>query len=332
MVCRPTMRPVVLCASVVLALAVSPSVDAKNRTGAKSTDTRASKPWCAPEVSVLSDHVCFFDGAPPAPAAGENSQRRMLTRLPEARYFSPCGPRGECEESIFSTVVSWVAARRGMRRKVQRAGQRRHKRADPASDRDRPAQLALGCGRDARGAFFSGLLHHHDEASPLLLGGVVECATDARAVLQARRVKRRRKHPRRSVRCGIRGSRRSRANAGADRARLGARLDPNSPRPAGMAQRHSSAACEHGARDPGGGVVGVRPGFGLDHPRRTAARERSRFEAGLSTPRARDPPRPRRGSGSVSAARSGLCRRPPSHPQASTTAMSAMLQFDEPRA
>ncbi len=75
------MRPVVLCALVVLALAVSPNVDAKNRASAKSTDARVSKPWCAPEVSELSDHVCFFDGAPPAPAAGEKGRRTLVVYL-----------------------------------------------------------------------------------------------------------------------------------------------------------------------------------------------------------------------------------------------------------
>jgi predicted esterase len=34
-------------------------------SGARSTQAREDKPWCAPEVSELSDHVCYYDGGVP---------------------------------------------------------------------------------------------------------------------------------------------------------------------------------------------------------------------------------------------------------------------------
>ena len=47
----------------------------------------------------------------PSPG-GSFSQRRRPTWTDAARYFSPCGPRGECRESTFVTVVSLIAASR----------------------------------------------------------------------------------------------------------------------------------------------------------------------------------------------------------------------------
>src|SRR5947209_308672 len=32
----------------------------------------------------------------------------MATWMPEARYFCPCGPRGECADFTFMTVVSLI--------------------------------------------------------------------------------------------------------------------------------------------------------------------------------------------------------------------------------
>ena len=40
------------------------------------TAARAPKPWCAPEVSELSDHVCFFDGGAP-----EDGRRTLVVYL-----------------------------------------------------------------------------------------------------------------------------------------------------------------------------------------------------------------------------------------------------------
>ena len=40
------------------------------------TAARAPKPWCAPEVSELSDHVCFFDGGAP-----EDGRRTLVIYL-----------------------------------------------------------------------------------------------------------------------------------------------------------------------------------------------------------------------------------------------------------
>jgi predicted esterase len=35
-------------------------------TGARATTASDEKPWCAPEVSELADHVCYYDGGTPA--------------------------------------------------------------------------------------------------------------------------------------------------------------------------------------------------------------------------------------------------------------------------
>ncbi len=40
--------------------------DTENAPKAKASKTDAAKPYCAPEVSELSNHVCYFDGGAPA--------------------------------------------------------------------------------------------------------------------------------------------------------------------------------------------------------------------------------------------------------------------------
>lgn len=58
---RPWLAGVVLA---VWALSSGPSASAGGSRGATPADE--SKPWCAPEVSELSDHVCFSEGGTPA--------------------------------------------------------------------------------------------------------------------------------------------------------------------------------------------------------------------------------------------------------------------------
>jgi predicted esterase len=49
------------------ALVVAPRAPAEEGGGkAAKSATQASKPWCAPELTELSDHVCYFDGQPAA--------------------------------------------------------------------------------------------------------------------------------------------------------------------------------------------------------------------------------------------------------------------------
>ena len=45
-----------------IAAVLFPAAASAGSPGAKAPIPVADKPWCAPEVSELSDHVCFFDG------------------------------------------------------------------------------------------------------------------------------------------------------------------------------------------------------------------------------------------------------------------------------
>lgn len=47
--------------------------------------TAEPKPWCAPEVSELSDHVCFFDGGTPSP----DGRRTLVIYMHGALATSP---------------------------------------------------------------------------------------------------------------------------------------------------------------------------------------------------------------------------------------------------
>lgn len=60
-----------MCATTVATSSRDAAADesAKSKSGARSASTRAdakAKPYCAPEVSELSHHVCWFDGGTPA--------------------------------------------------------------------------------------------------------------------------------------------------------------------------------------------------------------------------------------------------------------------------
>ena len=56
--------------------------EAKDSKRAKTAS--ASKPWCAPEVQELSDHVCFFDGGVPA-----DGRRTLVVYLHGALAMTP---------------------------------------------------------------------------------------------------------------------------------------------------------------------------------------------------------------------------------------------------
>lgn len=60
---------VAVCATVPARASADGSQDAPSRP-------HESKPWCAPEVSELSDHVCFFEGGDPA-----NGRRTLVIYL-----------------------------------------------------------------------------------------------------------------------------------------------------------------------------------------------------------------------------------------------------------
>ena len=59
----------------------SASPDAKR---AKVISAQSSKPWCGPEVTELSDHVCFFDGGVPA-----SGRRTLVVYLHGALAMTP---------------------------------------------------------------------------------------------------------------------------------------------------------------------------------------------------------------------------------------------------
>jgi predicted esterase len=61
---RPWAFGFVLAASIVSVVSLGPSAFARESGGLAAT--AEPKPWCAPEVSELSDHVCFADGGAPA--------------------------------------------------------------------------------------------------------------------------------------------------------------------------------------------------------------------------------------------------------------------------
>ena len=56
--------------------------DTKNAARAKTAST--SKPWCGPDVTELSDHVCFFDGGVP-----DGGRRTLVVYLHGALAMTP---------------------------------------------------------------------------------------------------------------------------------------------------------------------------------------------------------------------------------------------------
>ncbi len=60
------------------------SASAKTAPVAHKGDAKAAKPWCAPEVTQLSDHVCYFDGGVP-----EGGRRTLVVYLHGALAMTP---------------------------------------------------------------------------------------------------------------------------------------------------------------------------------------------------------------------------------------------------
>jgi predicted esterase len=75
------MRPLV--AAVVLLTCASAVVGTEVSAKGPKTDGPA-KPWCAPEVTELSEHVCFFDGGAP-----EDGRRTLVVYLHGALAMTP---------------------------------------------------------------------------------------------------------------------------------------------------------------------------------------------------------------------------------------------------
>ncbi|HSO36026.1 MAG TPA: hypothetical protein VLT33_26040 [Labilithrix sp.] len=72
---------------VVLALATACSLSASFEGLANADEPKgkpASKPWCSPEVTELSDHVCFFDGGAP-----EDGRHTLVVYLHGALAMTP---------------------------------------------------------------------------------------------------------------------------------------------------------------------------------------------------------------------------------------------------
>ena len=77
------------CAAIVSAAGSADARDRKNKVASAakndgSGDSSAAKPWCAPEVVTLSDHVCSFDGG-----ASSSGKRTLVVYLHGAYSESP---------------------------------------------------------------------------------------------------------------------------------------------------------------------------------------------------------------------------------------------------
>jgi poly(3-hydroxybutyrate) depolymerase len=78
---RHSLALILLVATVASPLAPSDALAANEPT---STSQPSTKPWCAPEVSELSDHVCYFDGG-----ASSRGRRTLVIYLHGSLVFSP---------------------------------------------------------------------------------------------------------------------------------------------------------------------------------------------------------------------------------------------------
>lgn len=166
------------------------------------------------------------------------------------------------------------------------------------------------------GSVRPGLLDRDDEAPSLLLGSLVERASHARPVPQARRVRRRRCDPRGGTR-----RRRGQSGAGArsDRSALGARMAPDPARRGPVAfESQPRATRQDPAKDRPGGRERV-----VD-ARRDARRDSRRPQGGLSKACARDPPGSRRRGRVVPACGARVRRGPTEAQEAPSAALSGV--------
>ena len=76
------MRP--LLAAVVLLTCASAAGSEAAAKGSKAKIAEPAKPWCAPEVTELSDHTCFFDGGTP-----DDGRRTLVVYLHGALAMTP---------------------------------------------------------------------------------------------------------------------------------------------------------------------------------------------------------------------------------------------------
>lgn len=80
--------PFSLAATILCALAAVPHAAAEGRArAAKASDAAAPKPWCAPEVHELSDHVCWAEGSVP-----EDGRRTLVVYMHGAYATTPGFP------------------------------------------------------------------------------------------------------------------------------------------------------------------------------------------------------------------------------------------------
>jgi predicted esterase len=84
-------HPLLACAFIALASLVSHSASGETKARASGTTATtptsaapAPKPWCAPEVTELSDHVCYFDGGTP-----DDGRKTLVVYLHGALSESP---------------------------------------------------------------------------------------------------------------------------------------------------------------------------------------------------------------------------------------------------
>jgi len=93
---NPTIALASLVFMVVLALALAPRASA----------APAAKPWCAPEVAELSDHMCFFEGGP-APSGKRTLViylHGMLVDMPGFQYVQQRALANEAKALGFTVL------------------------------------------------------------------------------------------------------------------------------------------------------------------------------------------------------------------------------------
>ena len=98
------MRP--LAFAVVIASAVLSPAFLPLRAAGVASATVDEKPWCAPEVAELSDHVCFYDGG--APASGRRTLvvylHGMLATNPGFQYVQQRALANEAKALGFTVL------------------------------------------------------------------------------------------------------------------------------------------------------------------------------------------------------------------------------------
>ena len=89
------------------ACALLPAAASAGTPGSKTPSPVADKPWCAPEVSELSDHVCFFEG--PEATSGKRTLviylHGLLATTPGFQYLQQRGMALHAKRLGFTVLL-----------------------------------------------------------------------------------------------------------------------------------------------------------------------------------------------------------------------------------